>query len=77
MSDQYLDIINHERPQAPHPMSRTQRAAQFAPFAALDGFQKRINQIEQAARNHNLRTKEELILLTKDDDSESSESSSN
>lgn len=33
----YSDIINLSRPQAPQPLSRDTRAAQFAPYAALSG----------------------------------------
>ena len=51
MSD-YSDIINTERPQSPahKPMSRLSRAAQFAPFAALTGYD---DLIREAARETN------------------------
>lgn len=46
----YEDIRNHERYQLKHhtPMSLESRAAQFAPFAALVGYDK---EIEEAARS--------------------------
>ena len=49
----YEDIIGREHPtSARHPrMSIRDRAAQFAPFAALTGFD---DVIEQAAEKHNL-----------------------
>lgn len=33
----YADMLHRPRPQAPNPMSREARAAQFAPYAALVG----------------------------------------
>ena len=46
MDDKYSDIINLERPEPDpdkHPrMSVYNRAAQFAPFAALTGFEESI-----------------------------------
>ena len=54
MSDfehRYDDIIDlpHPEPQRHPRMSREDRAAQFAPFAALTGFE---SEIEKAARQH-------------------------
>lgn len=47
MSDKYKDIIDlprHEPNHEKHPrMSQYNRAAQFAPFAALTGFEESIN----------------------------------
>lgn len=46
MNNNYEDIINLERPiSIKHPpLSMEQRAAQFAPFAALTGFGEQINE---------------------------------
>lgn len=39
----YDDIINIQKPKSNHkPMDRLQRAAQFAPFAALNGYEESI-----------------------------------
>ena len=46
----YSDIINLSRPQAPHPMNRDARAAQFAPYAALSGHKDIITNDETIAR---------------------------
>ena len=55
----YDDIINLERPISKHPkLSIDSRAAQFAPFAALTGYDE---QVKETARL----TKEKVIL---DDD---------
>ncbi len=41
----YDDIIDIEKPQSSHkPMDRLQRAAQFAPFAALTGYETAIQE---------------------------------
>lgn len=45
----YADIINCQRPLAPHPMSIEARAAQFAPYAALVGHKDIISTDEQLA----------------------------
>lgn len=50
----YQDIINLPHPEPPqnHPrMSRLDRAAQFAPFAALTGFGARIERKAQEKMN--------------------------
>ena len=49
MTGKYDDIINLERPvSAAHPrMSARDRAAQFAPFAALTGFGDIIDNVEE------------------------------
>ena len=45
MSDNYDDIINIEHFEPKHPrMSRYNRAAQFAPFAALTGYDDEITE---------------------------------
>ena len=52
--EDYADIINLPRPEPKnHPrMAMEKRAAQFAPFAALSGFQEHLRQaeMEQEAR---------------------------
>lgn len=46
MSDNYEDIINLEHPEPIHPrMSRESRAAQFAPFAALTGYDEEVKEV--------------------------------
>lgn len=55
----YDDIINlphHQSEKRPH-MSMRDRAAQFAPFAALTGFDKKIENAEQVAAE---RTEDEI-----------------
>ena len=49
--DDYSDIINLPRPeQLPFPrMSRSNRAAQFSPFAALNGYDAVIGRAEKIA----------------------------
>ena len=47
--ERYGDIINREYPEpVNHPrMSREARAAQFAPFAALTGYDREVGQAEE------------------------------
>ena len=49
MNDKYLEIINipHHVSKSREPMSRLDRAAQFAPYSALSGYE---NAIEETAR---------------------------
>ena len=49
--EKYSDIINmpHHRSKKHKPMPLSDRAAQFAPFAALTGFDEKI---DSAAENH-------------------------
>ncbi|MCF0216432.1 MAG: hypothetical protein HUK21_08165 [Fibrobacteraceae bacterium] len=48
--EKYADIIDLPRPKSKHPpMSLTDRGAQFAPFAALTGFD---NAIEDTAQEN-------------------------
>lgn len=48
----YHDIINLPRPRTTeHPMSNHDRAAQFAPFAALTGYDKAIKNITDINEN--------------------------
>lgn len=46
MKDNYQDIINLEHYELKHPrMSRYNRAAQFAPFAALTGYYEKVKEV--------------------------------
>ena len=46
MKDNYQDIINLEHNELKHPrMSRYNRAAQFAPFAALTGYAEKVKEV--------------------------------
>ena len=61
--DDYCDIINLSRPVSKHSrMSLEQRSAQFAPFAALTGYE---GQVKETARltNKKIEIDEELKLL--------------
>lgn len=63
MMDDYSDIINLSRPVSKRPrMSLEQRSAQFAPFAALTGYE---GQVKETARltNKKIEIDEELKLL--------------
>lgn len=40
----YDDLLHRQRPAAPKPMARMDRAAQFAPFAALTGYESAIRE---------------------------------
>ena len=63
MMDDYSDIINLSRPVSKHSrMSLEQRSAQFAPFAALTGYE---GQVKETARltNKKIEIDEELKLL--------------
>lgn len=55
MKNDYSDIINlpvHEPDPVRHPrMSRQARAAQFAPFAALTGFEQVVDEAAEEAMN--------------------------
>lgn len=49
--NKYSDIIDMDRPVSKHPkMSMHDRAAQFAPFAALAGLEE---ELEETAARHN------------------------
>lgn len=49
-SDEYSDIIERSRPKSLRPaMPKRDRAAQFAPFAALNGYEASIQKAAQAA----------------------------
>ncbi len=49
--EDYMDIIDlpHPEPKGRQRMPAVNRAAQFAPFAALSGFEDRINNTEKAS----------------------------
>lgn len=53
--DRYHDILDAERPYLPlhPPMSLKDRAAQFAPFAALTGFEDVIRKAEEESEEAN------------------------
>lgn len=61
MMDKYKDIINlpHHVSQNHKPMDKINRAAQFAPFAALVGYEEAIKEKE--------RTVDKKIILTNDE----------
>lgn len=46
----YDDLLHRQRPAAPKPMARMDRAAQFAPFAALTGYEAAIREAERLTR---------------------------
>lgn len=48
----YNDIINLSRPESKHPrMSLHQRSAQFAPFAALTGYNEQVSETARITEN--------------------------
>jgi len=50
-ASRYADIINLERPVSHHPkMSRSDRAAQFSPFAALTNYHEKVAEVEKSQR---------------------------
>ncbi len=59
MNRNYDDIINEKRPRTGRyePMSREMRAAQFAPFAALTGFE---DELDETADSHKASVLEEV-----------------
>ncbi len=66
--EDYLDLLGKQRPRAKHPMSPDARAAQFAPYAALVGYQDIIDTDEQ-----NMQTKVDLdreILIDSDEETD-------
>lgn len=61
--DDYSDIINLSRPVSKHSrMSLEQRSAQFAPFAALTGYEGQVNETARLT-NKKIEIDEELKLL--------------
>ena len=59
MDRNYDDIINEKRPKTGRfePMSAEMRAAQFAPFAALTGFE---DELDETADSHRSSVLEEI-----------------
>lgn len=57
----YADIIKCQRPCAKHPMSTTNRAAQFAPYAALVGH-KDIIAFDEAEANTKIDIDHDIII---------------
>ena len=53
MLDRYQDMLDLPRPPSPShaPMRRRDRAAQFAPFAALTGFDEQIRKVAWMQRS--------------------------
>lgn len=50
---EYMDIIDLPRPKSKHPsMSLDKRAAQFAPFAALTGYEEEIDEVGRFTQDH-------------------------
>ena len=61
----YSDFINVQRPHLRyhHPMPLQDRAAQFAPFAALTGFDEEINETARQTDSKHELTEDELDML--------------
>ena len=63
--EDFLDLLNQERPICPNPMSADARAAQFSPYAALVGHKEIIADHESTmAEKVNL---DQEIIITPDD----------
>lgn len=61
---QYDDIIYLERPKSKHPkLTMEQRAAQFAPFSALNGFADKINESGRYTDTKRILTDEEKLII--------------
>ena len=62
---EYYDIINYSRPvsKTRPRMSNLDRAAQFAPFAALTGFDEEINETARQTDSKHELTEDELDML--------------
>lgn len=56
LEDNYSDIIHHQRPEQPfhERMSIEKRAAQFAPFAALTGFETAVAETARTTQSETL-----------------------
>ena len=62
--NKYEDIINLSRPISKHPpMSLNNRSAQFAPFSALTGYEKKIKEAEKITSSKIELTEEEKLKL--------------
>ena len=60
----YDDIINLKRPESKHPkMSMTDRAGQFAPFAALTGYGDAISETADLSQLKYVPTDEDRKLI--------------
>lgn len=60
----YDDIIYLERPKSKYPkLSMEQRAAQFAPFSALNGFSDEINESGRYTDTKRILTDEEKLII--------------
>jgi len=60
----YDDIINLERPQSRHPkLTMTERAGQFAPFAALTGHGEAIEETADLSKLKYVPTDEDRKLI--------------
>ena len=68
MSDQYDDIKHLTRPQYDdlHPMSMSDRAAQFSPFAALVGYDDAVAETARLTDSKVELTEDEMSLLNTD-----------
>lgn len=66
MSNKYDDIINLPRPESKYPrMPRSNRAAQFSPFAALTGHEEAIRETAYLVNeSKNFSTKNIELLLS-------------
>lgn len=64
--DDYADILQCERPKSSHPMSLTDRAAQFSPYAALTGHHDIIAENEDCA-SHKINIDTEVNLIPDED----------
>ena len=61
----YDDIINLERPISKHPkLSNEARAAQFAPFAALTGYDDEIKETARLTSNKKIIDEDQKIILS-------------
>ncbi len=65
MSDKYDDIINLNRPISKNhaKMSQRNRAAQFAPFAALTGFDDAVEETARTTDVQNTVNDDEILLI--------------
>ena len=70
MLDRYQDMLDLPRPPSPShaPMRRRDRAAQFAPFAALTGFDEQIRKVAWMQRSAFPYGCESIVETEKKDD---------
>ena len=63
--NKYDDIINLERPVSTHPhLSPYSRAAQFAPFAALTGYDDEIKETARLTTNKKIIDEDQKVILS-------------